>query len=321
MSRPRNSVPKFSIDNTGRAFTKVGGRFISLGRADLPEALLRFAKVLEDHAKGLPVETAQAPAKQRLHNITDLLYLYVTKEFPRFSPSERHCQAAAIRVLRKLFGETPVDQFGPLRLRVVRDAMIAGDPNGTDSDGNPDHRKPWARDTVNRQVKRLQAIFRWGVSFEIVPESMATALGTLRVLKEGETAAAESIPRSAVTEADIEAGRAQLKPIYRDVVDLLLLTGARPGEILGLTSGMIDRRGDEWVVELKNHKNRHKKKARYLIFNREAQAILLRRLKADPAARLFPMRRDTFSTALKRACVRAKIEPFCPHRLRHTAIT
>lgn len=322
MSRPRNSVPKFCVDQTGRAFTKVNGRKISLGRSDSPQAQQRYAKVLEDHAQGLLSETAQKPVDKRpALTINELLLSFIGKEIPRYSRSERLCQAAAIKVLRQFFGETPVDDFGPLRLRIVRDSMIAGDPTATDAADAPEPRKPWARKTVNRQIKRLQAIFRWGVSFEMVPESVATALGTLRVLKKGETAAAESIPRSAVTEDDIAAARAKLKPIHQDVFDLLLLTAARPGEILGLTSGMIDRHGAEWVVELKNHKNQHKDKPRRLIFNVQAQEILLRYLKADPDERLFRVRRDNFGTAVKKACFKANVAPFCPHQLRHSSIT
>lgn len=322
MSRPKNSVPKFSVDNTGRAFTKVDGRFFSLGRADSPESRIRFAKILEDHAKGVLTRTAAKPPEKRGGMcISELLLLYAGKELPRFSPSERHCQTTAMRVLKELFGETLVEEFGPLRLRVVRDSMIAGDAGAKNSRGKPDSRRPWSRKTVNRQIKRLQAIFRWGVSFEIVPDSIATALGTLRVLKKGETTATESIPRSAVPQADIDAARAKLKPLHQDVFDLIRLTAARPGEILDLRSGMIDRRGETWVVELMTHKNQHKDKARHLIFNKAAQAVLLRHLSFDPDARIFPVRRDNFGTAVKRACVKANVPTFCPHQLRHSAIS
>lgn len=55
MPRPRNLIPKFSIDRSGRAFCKVNGRFVSLGRGDDPKSRLRYAEVLQQPSKGLPV--------------------------------------------------------------------------------------------------------------------------------------------------------------------------------------------------------------------------------------------------------------------------
>lgn len=320
MPRPKPTVPKYYVDSTGRAFTKVDGRKISLGLDSDSEAHDRFVKIKDDCRKGLARAIAEKSYRSSL-TINELLLLFVEQELPRFSSSERDCQSSAIRILRETFGITPIDEFGPNRLRQVRDAMIAGDEHATDADGSPKPRKPWSRKTVNRQVKRIQAIFRWGVSIEVVPADVATRLSMLRMLRKGETSAAEAVPRMAVADSSIEAVRAELKPLYLDVFELLRLTAARPGEILKLTSGMIDRRGEEWVVELMSHKNQHKDKPRYLIFNRPAQAILLRHLKADPDARLFPVRVDTFGTAVKRACRKAKVAEFCPHRLRHTAVT
>ena len=66
------------------------------------------------------------------------------------------------------------------------------------------------------------------------------------------------------------------------------------------------------------HKTSHKGKKRVLFFNLAAQAILLRHFKADPEARLFPVRRDNFGAAVKRACKRAKVTPFVPHAIRHS---
>ena len=47
----------------------------------------------------------------------------------------------AIRLLRRMFGSTPTSVFGPRKLRLLRQAMIQGDPNATPL------RKPWSRRT------------------------------------------------------------------------------------------------------------------------------------------------------------------------------
>ncbi|MFO1042232.1 MAG: site-specific integrase [Planctomycetaceae bacterium] len=321
MPRPRNSIPKFSIDKTGRAFTKVDGRFISLGRGDNPESRQRYAAILTAHTSGKLVEKSPQTAQSKAITINELLLRFVTEALPKYSASERHCQMTVIRLTRKLFGHTAAAEFGPLKLRTLREAMIAGDPDERDSDGTPKPRKPWSRNTVNRQVKRLRAIFRWSVSWELVPASVVDALDMVASLTASETTAAESKPRYAVPDADFQAVRKTLREKHRDMLDLLSLTGARPGELLSLTTGMIERSEPVWRCELKQHKSAHKGKRRVLFFNVAAQAILRKYLKANPDEQLLKMRRDNFGHVIKRACIRAGVTPFCPHQVRHTVAT
>lgn len=319
MPRPRNAIPKFSIDKTGRAFTKVNGRFVSLGRGDTPEARERYAAVLTEQLSGQV--TGEATERKRPVTLNELLLKYATEALPRFSESERHCQRTVIRLARRLFGDTAVAEFGPLKLRVLRNAMVAGDPNETDSNGKPKPRKPWSRNTVNRQVKRLRAMIRWGVSWEMVSPSVVHSLETVPSLTAAETTAKESKPRLAVPDEDFAAVRKVLREKHRDVLDLLSLTGARPGELLKLTTGMIERTGPVWRCELAEHKTAHKGLSRVLFFNSAAQLILRKYLVADPDVRLFKMRRDNFGHVIQRACDRAGVTRFCPHQMRHTAAT
>ncbi len=323
MPRPRNSIPKYSVDRNGRAFTKVGGRFISLGRGDDAESRQRYAAVLTAYTNGSALDGSPVTAGERNPDVTlsELFLKYVTEALPRFSRAEQHCQTTVIRLAHQFYGETPIGDFGPLKLRTLRNAMIAGDPAAISVEGKPCPRKPWSRNTVNRQVKRLRAIIRWGVSWEMVSPLVVDALDTVSSLSESETTAAESKPRLAVPDEDIQAVRQQLRAKHRDVLDLLLLTGARPGELLMLTTGMIEQNGEMWRCELTRHKSAHKGKRRVLHFNAAAQLILRRYLQSDPDVMLFKMRRDNFGHTIKRACLRAKVTPFCPHQLRHTVAT
>ncbi len=72
---------------------------------------------------------------------------------------------------------------------------------------------------------------------------MVDALGTVWSLIEGETAAVESIPRVPVSDVVFHAVRGVLREKHRDMLDLLSLAGARPDELLKLTTGIIDRSG------------------------------------------------------------------------------
>ncbi len=322
MPRRRSALPKLCLHKpSGRAVMFVNRRPVYLGKYDTPEAREAYGELIAKLCKGETLEAAQANQSPAGLKLVDLLLKYATEELPRFSRDEKHCQRSAIRILRQLFGETNAVDFGPLKLRIVRDAMVAGDPHAVDSDGKPSPRKPWSRDFINKQVKRVRAIFRWGVSWEIIPQTVADALNSVLPLKMGETAAPDYKARRSVPPANIEAVRERLKPRDRDILDLMLLTGARPGELIGLRVKDVDRTGETWRCELAKHKTSHKGKDRILIFNRKAQAILLRHIKADPDARFFITTRSTFSNKIKAVCEAAEITPWVPHQLRHTVGT
>jgi hypothetical protein len=84
--------------------------------------------------------------------------------------SEVSCIKVAITELRRLAGELPAREFGPLRLKALQDAMIA---------------KRWARRSINLHVGRIRRVFAWGVQNEVVPPEVLMALKALPGLKAG----------------------------------------------------------------------------------------------------------------------------------------
>lgn len=190
-------------------------------------------------------------------------------------------------------------------------------------------------------------VIRWGVGWEMVPQTVADSLTAVKCLAKGESDVPDPIPRRAIPDRDLKAVRDLLCDRHRDIMDLMLMTGCRPGEILSLTTSMIDRTGEIWRADLASHKTAHQGKSRTLFFNISAQEILLRHFKADPTARLFSLRRDTLSNAIKAACevafgmpahlrkpareltAKQKVEAkswrrkhvWTPHWLRHTVAT
>lgn len=309
MPRPKSAVPAYRHHkSTGRAVVYVNRKSIFLGKYDSSESRQRYAEIVAQITSGQPVSTSsKAPPRRTAAgpSVAALCLRFVADKLPSYAVDEQHCFRGAMRVLVELFGETPVEEFGPIRLRTVRAAMVQGNPEAIGRDGELKPRKPWSRYFVNKQIKRLRRLFRWGVSWEMVPVAIADALATVESLRAGDTEAAESRPREAVSAERLSAVRAELNPRHRDIFDLLLLTGARPGEILKLTTGIIDRTGEVWRVELSQHKTAHKGKARVLHFNATAQGILQKYLSADPEKCLFPIRRDNYGQAVKQACERA----------------
>ncbi len=294
MPRPRRLIPKLCENAKGYLFARgPEGRQHWFGHKSDPTSGERYAAFLSAVQRGEQAAAAKKGPSAGRPKVNVLCLRFLTDYATRYRqpdgrPSaEVDCFNCVIRLLREHFGTTTADDFGPLRLRVVREAMIAAG---------------WSRRWINRQVGRIRLIFRVGVSWEMVRPDVVVALKTLPALVAGETSAPERPRRQAVNPDDLEAVRALLNERQRDIFDLLLLTGARPGERLSLTTGMIERQGEIWRADLVQHKTAHKGKTRTLFFNTTAQAILAKYLLADLDQRLFPVRRSTFGTAVKRAC-------------------
>lgn len=322
MPRPKSAVPAYRLHkSSGRAVCYIGRKEHYLGVHGSPESRQKYAELISRLTGGEPAMSVTTDKPPAQHSVAKLCTRYVTERLPNYAPDEQRCQRSAIKILCSLYGESDAATFGPIALRTVRAAMVAGDPHAVDAAGSPKPRKPWSRSFTNKQVKRIRQIFKFGISWELVPASVADGLRTVESLKAGQTEAAESRPRRAVPLEDIEAVRTVLCQKHRDLIDLLLLSGARPGEIINLTTGAINRSGEIWRADLAKHKNSHRGKSRTIFFNATAQAILTRYLKADPDAPLFAIRRDTFGAAVKSACVKAGVDVWTPHWCRHTVAT
>lgn len=306
MSRRKVSVPQYRLHrSTGQACCYVNRKRVYLGVYDSPESKRRYSELIarlqaEPSRRVVAVPATNSPQPVYL---AQLLLKYATEELPRYSRDEQHCQKGVIRIVRQLFGETLANDFGPLKLRTVRDSMLESG---------------WSVGFVNRQVKRLRLMLRWGVSFELASPSVMEGLRTVASLPDPESG---SRARRAIPQADIEAVRGVLEGLHRDLFDLMLMTGCRSGELVGLASGDINRTGEVWRADLEKHKTSHKGKGRTLFFNSSAQSILKRYLSAKPDQKLFDIRRDTFGKVVKAACLRAGVKPFTPHWLRHTVAT
>lgn len=301
MPRPKSVLPSYKLHKpSGQAVAYVNRRTIYLGPFGSPESKRRYSELLTDVQSGL--DNQGSDTRPSFCTVAAVALRFATEELPRYANAEQHCLRTALRFCVDLFGETPAADFGPMRLRTIRKAMVEGG---------------WSRGFTNRQVKRIRRVFRWAVSLELVPANVVQALATLDPLAAGESDARESRPRHAIPEADLQAVRRVLTGVYGDLFDLMLLTGARPGELVSITTGDIDRTGDIWRAGLRSHKTKHHGKSRTLYFNRTAQEILKRYLSAGPSAPLFNVRRVVFGRVVSRAC---EVAFQMPEELRKPAI-
>jgi integrase len=165
----------------------------------------------------------------------------------------------AMRYVRRLYGRTPVVDFGPLKLKAVRSAMVEDQVS---------------RKYINSQVGRLVRMFKWAAGEELAPPAIYQALAAVDGLRVGRTKAKELAPVQPVADAVIEATLPYLPETVADMVRFQWLTGTRPGEVCQLRPADIDRQGDVWAYTPSSHKTQHHHRDRVVFIGPQAQDIL-----------------------------------------------
>ena len=295
---------------TGQARCYVNGKSIYLGKYGSEESRIRYGEIVAKVISGRPVDpfvTKSADPEAGL-TVNELVLAFMRHADGHYvkngkPTSEIHCLRAAIRPLVDVYGFTAVDEFGPLMLKAVRQKMV-------DSG--------WVRESCNKGVNRIRLVFKWGVENELVAPATLQKLQAVAALLKGRTEAHDNAPRSAVDDSRIETVKNLVRPLVSDLIELQRLTGARSGELLKLTTGMMDRTKDVWKADISDHKTVHHDQSRTLHFGPHAQLILAKYLSADPDAKLFKITRTAFCRAITRACEKAGIERWVPHQMRHT---
>lgn len=187
-----------------------------------------------------------------------------------YRPKHWQSVVGALRLLKQYFGRLPASGFGPKNLQLLRDEMIRGDKSATPP------RRPWARRYINAQVQRVRHIFKWAAARELIAASVHQSLCTLEPLRRGRCGAHDNPKVGPVPEHLLDGARQYLSRPVRAVVELQLLTGARPGELLGLRPIDIEMDGDSdvWIARPDSHKNAHREKDRVIYMGPKARGII-----------------------------------------------
>lgn len=184
----------------------------------------------------------------------------------------------SLRPVVKLFGGVPAADFGPSKLRAVRQKFI--DLGLT-------------RAIVNQRTRRVVKMFQWGVSQELIPVTVHTTLATVEPLPKNRGHAKEGKKIDPVPEAAVEATLAHLPRTVAGMVRLQLKTGMRSGELCLMRTADIDRSGEVWWYVPARHKTAYRDLDRRVAIGPLGQAILAPFLRdREPEAYLFSPRRD-----------------------------
>src|SRR5262249_6661242 len=121
--RPRLHRP------SGQARIRVDGREIYLGRWGSAEARRRYAEFLRDQARARAAGPTLAPEPAPSISVAVFRFWQWAEaryRHPDGTPTrEADNLKAALRPLRRLFGELPIGQFGPAKLYELQDHLVA----------------------------------------------------------------------------------------------------------------------------------------------------------------------------------------------------
>jgi integrase len=298
--RTRGSPAYRRHKRTGKAIVTLnhaGGRRqdVVLGDYGSPESRRKYHRVLAewDERGRLP---EPPPAAAEMITVGELIVRFweghVVSYYrrPDGTPtSEAENFRQALRSLKTLYADLPAREFGPLKLEawlhaVTRPTRDVADPET----GELRKARGWCRTNANKNLKRIQHLFKWGTKKELVPPHVYPAVLSVGGLRAGRCDARESEPVRAVAESFVEQVLPELPSAQlRAVARLQLLCGARPGELLALRGSEIVMRKINWFLKPKQHKNAHRGHERMILITPDAQSILKPFLKPDLNACLF----------------------------------
>jgi integrase len=266
--------PKYALHKaSGQARIRLNGRDHYLGPFGSHASLARYAQLVNDSVSDAPIAPATAPTKSNAPAATIARgYLFVecvvkylknasitwpTAEGgknPELAHAERLLKLAADK-----FGDLAIDDLRGPHVKEIIELMIS---------------QGWSRGYVNHQLQRFRRFVRWCLSDDLCTAEVLTRVESVDCVKMGCPGVRETEPVKPVAESVFQKTLMYLPPVVADLLRIVALTGARPGEIRRLRIGDIDRSEGVWHARLRSHKTASRGKVRVLHFGPNAQKIL-----------------------------------------------
>lgn len=123
--------------------------------------------------------------------------------------------------------------------------------------GDVTKRPGWCRSFINRQIARIKLMFKWATENELLPPSVYHGLSAVGGLRKGRSNARESDPVKPAPDHAVDAILPRVSRQVKAMVQLQLLTGARPGELVIMRTCDIDTTGKVWLYKPHTHKTEH----------------------------------------------------------------
>ena len=311
----KKRIPGYLLHkSSGHARVIIDGKEHWLGPYGSEESRIRYDKLIAEYQLKHGGSTARATITIAQLCVAYIEHAKVYYQKNGKQTSEVSTIQAALRVLVARFSRLRVSEFGPLKLKDVRDQMIA---------------KGWVRSSINQQVKRIVRVLSWGVENEVVPPSIAEACRQVKGLSKGRSAAREAAPVLPVPVDRILAIKSFVRPAVWGMIELQLATGMRPGEVRTLRLSNLNPAGEVWEYVPSSHKTEHHEIDRRIFVGPRGQEVVSRFPVIDESRFVFAAdtegfrcyTKDSYNRAITRGSKKAGVDPWSPNQLRHNSAT
>ncbi len=250
MPRKPGKIPSYGRHKaSGQAVVRIDGKDHYLGPYASPESYSEYERLIGELRVQRQQAASGSTSRAAAHYLTvaEIVDAYLKFAAGYYVLDGRPTKEVtdmeyAARPLLKLYGPTPIRDFGPPALKAIRQHMIEVED--------------LCRGVINRRINRLKRIVKWAVSEELAPAGAYEALRAVAGLRYGRTTAREADPVEPVPQVWVDATLAYLSPHVAAMVQLQQLAAMRPGEVVRIQAAKIDMTGDVWVYRPFQHKNR-----------------------------------------------------------------
>lgn len=312
MPRLKSRAPKYCFHKaSGQAVIRVKGKVRYLGPYDSPQSRAAYDEAIAEFV----TEQDQPATSTATVNQLCLGYLKFAKTYYQ-QDGRPTAEVSAIKSMLKRFRR----RYGKLLTANVRPKHLEATIERMAAEGR-------SRSYCNQGLGRLRRMFEWGCRKDLVSGSVLYSLSSVRGLRAGRSKAKEPRIVGPVDSVTIDSTLPHLPPVVADVIRVLHYTGARPSEIFGMRRGDIDRSKEPWTFQPGRHKTSSKGKSRVVLFGPRARAVLLKYLVGPAGGLVFErpeggaFKRWNLHQFVQNACKKAKVGPWFPYQLRHSAGT
>ena len=307
---------------TNQARVRINGVSYYLGKWNSAESKERYRRLIAEYLSTGFIRDLSAPI-----TVAELIERFIRDSEGKYQQRHFIKIQKTLELVLPLYGTLKAADFGPVKLKEIRKAMIGFG---------------WCRTTINQRIRIVVKCFRFGVGEELIPASVGHALRELSKLERGK-GVPEGEPVLPVAEHQIWPVVAVAPANIAAMIQVQLYTGMRTGEVCRLRGADITQDWPAegiWSFQPKEHKTAHHGIEKVALIGPRAQRILTPFLEARlPGEYVFrpadsypwdaskghakPLGEcygvPSYCRAVARACLSAGVAAWSPGQLRHNA--
>jgi len=165
----------------------------------------------------------------------------------------------ALKDFRAMFGGKDAAKLTPADIRAYRAGLVG---------------RGLTRQGAEKYTNLVKRFIAWAELEGHIPVEVSARCCKVEVMRPGEGGAREADGVDAAPEEHIAKAKEHLPQVVRDMIDVLLLTGARVGEVCNMQPVLIDITREPWLYQPGRHKNAWRGKRRVVLLGPQARRII-----------------------------------------------